>query len=129
MSNCSRYNFVIKRGATKVFTAEYLDVSGSAKNITGYNARMHFREEPTSNVALALSSTGSTANHSNITITPTSGSLQVYISAADTDILSADSYFYDLELYTNNDPYSQSDPEYVVRLLEGTITLAFNVTR
>lgn len=127
--SCDKYNFTIKRGATKVFTAEYLDVSGSAKDITGYNARMQLREEPNLPPTLQLSSTGSTANYSNITITPTSGSLQVYISAADTDILTADSYLYDLELYTANDPYSQSDPEYVVRLLEGMITITFNVTR
>lgn len=125
----STYNFTIKRGSTKVFTAQYLDATGSIKNITGYNARMQIREEPTSGITLALSSTGSTANYSTLTVTPTSGSVQVYLSAADTNNLSADGYFYDLELYTSNDPYSKSDPEYVIRLLEGFITTTYNVTR
>lgn len=123
------YNFSIKRGSTKVFTAQYLDATGSIKNITGYNARMQIREEPESGVSLALSSTGSTANYSTLTVTPTSGSVQIYLSAADTNLLTADSYFYDLELYTSTDPYSKSDPEYVIRLLEGMITTTYNVTR
>jgi len=53
----------------------------------------------------------------------------VYISAADTDLLTQDAYLYDLEIYTPNDPYSQTDPEYVVRFLDGLITTRYNITR
>lgn len=129
MSTCKSYNFVIKRGATKVFTVEYTDVSGSVIPLTGYNARMQLREEPESAIALELHSTGSTVNQSSLTVTELSGSIRVYISAADTNTLTADSYVYDLELYTPTDPYSQSDPEYVIRLLPGIITTTYNVTR
>jgi hypothetical protein len=129
LSKCQSYNFVIKRGATKVFTVEYTDSTGSIIPITNYNARMQLREEPDSSNVLNLNSTGSTANRSTLTVTEPSGSVRVYISAADTNNLTADSYVYDLELYTNADPYSQSDPEYVIRLLQGMITTTYNVTR
>lgn len=127
---CQNYNFTINRGSTKVVNVEYTDATGSIKNLTGYNARMQLRTDPGSNVvALSLNSTGSTANKSSISITPVSGSLSVYMSAADTTNLVKDLYFYDLEIYTASDPYSKTDPEYVVRLLEGTITTKYNVTR
>lgn len=127
---CQNYNFTINRGSTKVVNVEYTDATGSIKNLTGYNARMQLRTDPGSNVvALSLNSTTSTANKSSISITPVSGSLSVYMSAADTTNLVNDLYFYDLEIYTAADPYSKTDPEYVVRLLEGTITTKYNVTR
>lgn len=129
MSKCQSYNFVIKRGATKVFTVEYTDASGSVIPITNYNARMQLREDSDSAGVLQLSSTGSTPNRSTLTVTEPSGSVRVYISAADTNALTADAYVYDLELYTSADPYLQSDPEYVIRLLQGMITTTYNVTR
>jgi hypothetical protein len=129
LNKCQSYNFVVKRGATKVFTVEYTNASGSIIPITNYNARMQLREEPDSGIVLQLNSTGSTANRSTLTVTAPSGSVRVYISAADTNTLTADSYVYDLELYTSSDPYSQSDPEYVIRLLQGMITTTYNVTR
>lgn len=127
--SCGKYNFTIKRGATKVFTVEYTNSSGSIINISNYSASMQFRTDIDATSALSLSSTGSTANNSKLSITPTSGSIRVYISAADTNLLTQDSYFYDLELYTAADPYSQSDPEYVIRLLEGLVTTTYNITR
>jgi hypothetical protein len=128
--SCQNYNFVINRGSTKVITVEYTDATGSIKDLTGYSARMQLRPEPNSStISLSLSSTGSTANKSTITITTTSGSMDLYISAADTTNLTKDLYFYDLEIFTAQDPYTKTDPEYVVRLLEGTITTKYNVTR
>lgn len=127
--SCGKYNFVVKRGATKVFTVEYTDSSGSIINISNYSASMQFRTDIDSTSALSLSSTGSNTNNSKLIITPTSGSIRVYISAADTNLLTEDSYFYDLELYTSADPYSQSDPQYVIRLLEGLVTTTYNITR
>ncbi len=128
--SCQNYNFIINRGSTKVITVEYTDATGSIKNLTGYNARMQLRTDPGSAAtSLSLHSSGSTANKSSIAITGTSGSLSVYISAADTNNLVKDMYFYDLEIFTSSDPYTKTDPEYVVRLLEGTITTKYNVTR
>lgn len=124
------YPFMIERGSTKVFTINYTNASGSAIDLTNYNARMMLRDAPNSNtIALALYSSGSTANKSKLELTPTSGSIEIYISAADTDLLNKDIYFYDLELYTSLDPYQKDDPEYVERLLEGTIITKYNITK
>jgi hypothetical protein len=91
---------------------------------------MQLRTDPESNqVALSLDSTGSTANYSTLNVQGVSGSIEIYISAAESNQLTNDSYWYDLELYTDLDPYGKSDPEFVTRLLEGLITLKFNITR
>lgn len=127
--SCGKYNFTIKRGATKVFTVEYTNSSGSVINLAGYSASMQLRPDVDLPSALSLSSTGSNVNYSRLTVTPTSGSVRVYISAADTNLMTSDSYYYDLELYTAGDPYSQSDPDYVIRLLEGLVTTTYNITR
>lgn len=128
--SCQTYNFNIERGSTKIINVEYTDATGSIKNLTGYNARMQFRTDPGSNnVELSLSSTTTTANKSSISITPISGSLNIYISAADTSNLTKDLYFYDLEIYTTSDPFNKSDLEYVVRLLQGTVISTYNITR
>ena len=127
--SCGKYNFTVKRGATKVFTVEYTNSSGSIISLAGYSASMQLRTDIDSTPSLSLSSTGSNVNFSKLTVTPTSGSIRVYISAADTNLLTSDSYFYDLEIYTAGDPYSQSDPDYVIRLLEGLVTTTYNITR
>lgn len=128
--NCQTYNSVIKRGSTKVFTVEYVDSNNTAKDLTNYEARMQLRAEPASEtIALSLSSTAATANKSALDITALEGKIEVYISAADTMLLTEEMYFYDLEIYTASDPYSKSDTEYVERLLEGTFITTENVTR
>lgn len=128
--NCQTYNFVVKKGSTTVFTIEYVDSSNTAKDLTNYEARMQIRTEPSSEtVALSLLSTAATANKSILDITALEGKIEVYISAADTMLLTEEMYFYDLEIYTASDPYSKSDTEYVERLLEGTFITTENVTR
>ncbi len=130
MSKCNTYNFNIKRGATKSFTIIYKDSAGEIIPLTGYNARMQLRTEPEAPSAdLSLTSEQFTANRSTIHITPESGSLLIYISAGDSDELLNDSYFYDLEIYTDADPFQKDDSEYVVRLVEGIIVMQYNVTR
>lgn len=124
------YPFQIERGSTKVITLNYTDSNGTVIDLTNYSARMALRETPTSNtVALELHSTGSTGNNSGLAITGPSGSIEIYISAADTNALNKDVYFYDLEIYTAADPYSKGDPEYVERLMEGTIITKYNITQ
>lgn len=127
---CETYNFVVKVGATTVFTVEYVDSSGAVKDLTNYSARMHIREEIGSDtITLALNSTIPTANKSVLDITPLEGKIEVYISATDTMSFTGEIYFYDLEIFTATDPYSKSDSEYVERLLEGTFVTTENVTR
>lgn len=120
------YNFNIKRGATKVFTVR---VDEDIVDIGDYNARMFLRSTVDAEPALELYSIGATENNSSLTILPESGSVRVYISAADTDLLLNDVYLYDMELYTDIDPYGQHDPEYVIRVVEGYITVSYNIIR
>jgi hypothetical protein len=130
MSKCNTYNFNINRGETTSFTVRYLSKDGEIIPLTGYNARMQFRTDPDiDTVSLALNSGVYTANRSTIHLTPESGSMLLYISAADTDTLQNEVYFYDLELYTNADPFEKGDSEYVIRLFEGIATTKFNITR
>lgn len=130
MAKCETYNFVVKKGSTTVFTVEYVDSAGVVKDLTNYSARMQIRTDPSSDtVALSLNSSTATANKSILDITPLTGQIEVYISAADTMSFTREIYFYDLEIFTATDPYSKSDSEYVERLLEGTFVTTENVTR
>jgi hypothetical protein len=123
------YKINLERGSTKVFTAVHKDANGDVIDLTGYDARMYFKEKiNSSQPTLSLYSSASTSNNSQLVMTPTSGSILVYISAADTELLTNSVYFYDLEIYTAEDPYSQNDLEYVVRLLEGTAMVKYNIT-
>jgi len=125
-----QYNFQIERGSTKVVTVNYTDANQDAIDLTGYAARLYLRTKPEAlTPTLELNSSGSTANYSCLNLTPVSGAIQIYISAADTDLLTNSVYFYDLEIYTAGDPYSKTDPEYVERLLEGTVVTKYNITK
>jgi len=125
-----QYNFQIERGSTKVVTVNYTDANNDVKDLTNYAARLHLRTKPSASTpVLELNSSGSTVNKSCLYLTPVSGSIQIYISAGDTDLLTESVYFYDLEIYTSQDPFSKADPEYVERLIEGTIITRYNITK
>jgi len=52
-----RYSFVIEQGATTNIQINWTDVSGSAIDLTGYNARMQVRPAvESSQILLSLSS-------------------------------------------------------------------------
>lgn len=126
----SRYNFSINKGATKVIELTYTDSNNQPKDLTGYNARMQLRKTPTSqDFDLELLSGTATPNSSILGMTPSEGKIRIYISAVDSDLLTSSVYFYDLELYTENDPFGKNDPEFVIRVIEGTISVKFNITR
>lgn len=126
----SKYNFSINKGATKVIELTYTDSNNQPKDLTGYNARMQLRKTPTSqDFDLELLSGTATPNSSILGMTPSEGKIRIYISAADSDLLTSSVYFYDLELYTENDPFGKNDPEFVIRVIEGTISVKFNITR
>jgi hypothetical protein len=123
------YKLNIERGSTKTFTINYLDSNNSVMNLTNYDARMHFKEKINSvTPALSLNNITPTSGSSVLQMEAASGSILVYISATDTTLLTKDVYFYDLEVYTTSDPYSVQDPEYVVRLMEGTAIIKYNIT-
>lgn len=122
-----KYSFIIEQGATKNIQINWTDISGSAIDLTGYQARMQIRPSvESSQVFISLSSslqsdnTGINLSGSNFNTPLQSGSLAIYISAASSSLLNFGEAFYDLELEKQGE---------VTRLLEGKIKLSKNVTR
>jgi len=122
-----KYSFIIEQGATTNLNVQWTNNSGSAVDLTGYQARMQIRPGiEASDVYISLSSslspdgTGLNLSGSN-GITPVqSGSVGIYISAYSSSLLNFTEAFYDLEMVNGKE---------VTRLLEGKIRLSKNVTR
>ncbi len=122
-----KYSFIIEQGATTNFQINWTDESGSAVDLTGYQARMQIRPNiDSSEVFLSLSSslsadnTGINLSGSNFITPVQSGSIGIYISAHSSSLLNFGEAFYDLEMVKANE---------VTRLLEGKVKLSKNVTR
>ena len=122
-----KYSFIIEQGATTNFQINWNDESGSAVDLSGYQARMQIRPGiESSDVFLSLSSslkpdnTGIHLSGSNFTTPVQSGSIGIYISAHSSSLLNFGEAFYDLEMVKGNE---------VTRLLEGKVKLSKNVTR
>jgi hypothetical protein len=122
-----KYSFIIEQGATTNFQINWTDESGSAVDLTGYQAKMQIRPQiDSSEVLLSLSSslnsdnTGINLSGSNFITPVQSGSIGIYISAHSSSLLSFGEAFYDLEMVKANE---------VTRLLEGKVKLSKNVTR
>ena len=122
-----KYSFIIEQGATTNLNVQWTDASGSAVDLTGYQARMQIRPGiEASDVYISLSSslqpdgTGINLAGSCNCNPPESGSIGIYISAYSSSLLSFTEAFYDLEMVNGRE---------VTRLLEGKIKLSKNVTR
>jgi hypothetical protein len=122
-----RYSFVIEQGATTNIQINWTDESGSAIDLSGYQARMQVRPGVESNIVyLSLSSsleadgTGINLSGSNFETPLQSGSMAIYISADTTTDLDFNEAYYDLEMVNGS---------VVTRLLEGKVKLSKNVTR
>ena len=122
-----KYSFIIEQGATTNLNVQWTDASGSAVDLTGYQARMQIRPGiEASDVYISLSSslspdgTGLNLNGSDGETSLTSGSVGIYISAYSSSLLNFNEAFYDLEMVNGRE---------VTRLLEGKVRLSKNVTR
>jgi hypothetical protein len=122
-----KYSFVIEQGATTNLNIQWTDASGSAIDLTGYQARMQIRPAvESSEVYISLSSslqpdgTGLNLAGSCDCNPPESGSVGIYISAYSSSLLNFNEAYYDLEMVNGIE---------VTRLLEGKIKLSKNVTR
>ena len=122
-----KYSFIIEQGATTNLNVQWNDASGSAVDLTGYQARMQIR--PTiegSELYISLSSslspdgTGLNLSGSNSSYPLESGSIGIFISAHSSSLLDFTKAVYDLEMVNGN---------YVTRLMEGYVNLSKNVTR
>jgi hypothetical protein len=123
-----KYSFIIEQGATTNFQINWNDESGTAVDLSGYQARMQIRpqvEASTTFLTLSSSLSDSCGTGINLSgsngITPlASGSIGIYISAVSSSILDFGEAYYDLELMRGCE---------VTRLLEGKVKLSKNVTR
>jgi len=122
-----KYSFIIEQGATTNLNVQWTNNSGSAVDLTGYQARMQIRPGiEASDVYISLSSslspdgTGLNLNGSDGETSLTSGSIGIYISAYSSSLLSFTEAYYDLEMVNGRE---------VTRLLEGKVRLSKNVTR
>jgi hypothetical protein len=122
-----KYSFIIEQGATTNLNVQWTDASGSAIDLTGYQARMQIRPGiESSEVYISLSSslqpdgTGLNLAGSCDCNPPESGSVGIYISAYSSSLLNFNEAYYDLEMVNGIE---------VTRLLEGKIKLSKNVTR
>ena len=129
-----KYNFTIEQGATVDFEVRYTDISGSAIDLDGYQARMQIRPAPgAKQIYMTLSSSlgpcGSGLNMAGSINDPdypkpsTSGSIGVYVSALSSSLLDFPAAVYDLEIASGS-----GHCYVVVRLLEGKIKLSQNIT-
>ena len=122
-----KYSFIIEQGATTNLNVQWTDASGSAVDLTGYQARMQIRPGiEASDVYISLSSslspdgTGLNLSGSCNCNPPQSGSIGIYISAYSSSLLNFTEAYYDLEMVNGRE---------VTRLLEGKVRLSKNVTR
>lgn len=118
-----------------VMTATYLDITieqgakfernirvrnndGTAKDLTGYSARMQVRSYVDSPTVLLEASTA----NGMITINNPAGIVTIEVGADTTTPLSWIVAIYDVEIFT-------VDPAEVIRILNGSVTLSLEVTR
>lgn len=109
----ARYNLIIDQGSD--FALEFtVSESGTVKDLTGYSARAQLR--PTK------SSSTLTGTFTCSIPVPANGKIQLSLSNATSNEISAGSYQYDLEIFTAGDAVVQ-------KLLHGSVTLNQGVTR
>jgi hypothetical protein len=110
-----RYNIKVYQGATFELAPQW-KIDGKYVNVTGYTANMVVRNSPTSPAAIV---TLSSANGS-IVVGTTDGKFTLQLTAAETTVLNAGQYVYDLEVTDLSGK--------VVRLLEGGFIVYEGVT-
>ncbi len=127
------FNLQVVRGATWEDDFEYQDEDGQAFDLTGYEARMQIR---TLDGRYGLSDAETlvmelTTGNGRLSIPdPGDGRVVLLVSAADTEMLNPSNerkvkLAYSVELYQ---PVT-ADPEYVIPLVEGSLSVRGEVTR
>lgn len=112
------YNTVIDQGADWFINFTYKQPNGTPVNITNYTAALQVRTSP-----LARTAVLTLENGSGITITGSSGLLEVHATAAQTADITNGRYSYDLEITSPGPSYT------VTRLVQGTIEVSPQTTR
>ena len=119
-----RYSFIIEQGATTDFDIAYKDSNRDPIDLTYYQARMQIRPNPSSlDTYITLSSSLADDGTGLNIYDPTSGSINIFISAYSSSQLDFDEAYYDLEIITG------SQYPVVTRILEGKVQLSKEVTK
>lgn len=111
------YNIISEQGATFSQTVLYTDASDTPIDLTGYTAEMHVRSTVAANTTIIELTT----SNSRLILGDDAGTIELAITAADMTDLAPGKYYYDLELY--------GDDDLIIRLLEGRFTVKAEVTR
>ncbi len=114
----TRYDLLIRQGDKFEQSIAAKNSDGTAKDLTGYSARMQVRATPESSTVLLEASTA----NGRISINAPGGIVTITVGADITAPLNWNVAYYDLEIFT-------ADPANVTRLLEGYASLSKEVTR
>lgn len=106
------YTLHIDAGATFTRQFEYTNDDGTPFNLTGWTALMHIRPSVDGNLTLEHVPT----------ITPSTGTLAITLTAEETSSLTAPEYVYAIEL-------THPEGEPVIRLVQGSIKVSPEVVR
>lgn len=110
------YNFTTDQGSTFERHIAVKNPDGSVFDLTGYSARMQIRRDLASpDVMLEL-----TSDNGRIVIGDVEGTLDLYVSAADSSASLTRDGVYDLEIFRNSVVY---------RLIRGDFRVNLEVTR
>lgn len=107
------YNLTIEQGADYAIQLTVAE-DGQAKSLVNYYARGQLRQKKTSATV--------TADFDCTIISESEGKLKIALTNSVTTTMAAGIYYYDIELYTQDDGN-------VTRLLEGQATVTQEVTR
>lgn len=119
MSNtATRSDIIVNQGARFQFSVAVKNSDGTAKDLTGYSARMQVRATKASSTVLMEATTGL----GTITINAPGGIVSVNIGAVATAAMAWNSGYYDMEIYT-------VDTNEVIRIVEGFASMNKEVTR
>lgn len=125
MSSPATYGFTVYQGQTWEETLTVNNPDGTPTDLTGYKARMQVRADISDDdVILELDDT-----NGRLEITdPTAGEITLLVSAEDMAELplafETQAWVYDIEIYRESPP-----PEYVQRILQGSVVAFPEVTR
>ena len=111
------YSFVIEQGATLNKAFVWKDSASTPINLTGYTARMQLRPSVSSDTVYL----DMTTSNGQIVLTPSTGGIQLLLSATVTGAIEWQKAKYDLEL--------MSSTGVVTRLLYGDIDVSKGITR
>ena len=117
----ARLDMEIVQGATFLVNLEWQSSNGTPINLSGYTARMQIRPDHSSTTVLLELTTG----NGRITLnTPSTGGIELKVTAADAENITFTTGVYDLELI-----HIVGAEQVVDNILYGEVTVRRNVTR